>query len=912
MSRDEQFALVATKLRPPRLAQTAIARGALLSRLSSCSSHRVTLISAPAGYGKTTSVCQWLDTIDRPFAWLSLDQHDSHPQNFVRYLIAAIQFALPHAQMTMATSLASVPMLAPHQVADWILRDLADLNSPLVIVLDDYHTIDDIYIHTVIRRLVAQLVPQVHIVISTRADPPLPLVRLRLQGDLADIRSNDLRFSSAEIAQLLEPLVELPEPSRLVDRIGRVTEGWPSGIQLAALSLQQTHSAESLIDWLPEKLDQMYVEYLLDELFREVEPSTQLLLARMAIFERVSAPLIELVRPENYSGPAAEKLIASLWGSNYFLTSLDQNGIWYQFHDLIRSFLLKELTRRQSGETISTLHLQASNWFYQQGLQQEAVEHAFLCGDDSHVIRSAEQAAVAAIQANDWQRLDLLLGTLPAPVTERPLLLLAKAYLHNYQNNYDSVPALLDAATAGLTTPPVKYSPDELRVIDGQIQALRALTAARIGMYEDAIRHAERAEESLPDFMETARGYAGFARNFALIRRGSGDDLRTQIQASLQQLDRCKEPQVLRRLMAFSFALYDDANLWLMRDLVFQLKPAARQIGQPLFLGWVDFWLGWMHYQRNSLAAAAESFSRVIAARDAVHIRAYVESATGMALTLNSLGQVDESKQCVVDLHRFAMRWGMVDLGRIAGSLAVRLSIDINCDEYMPFAPMSIPQVPVSRGHSGMWEWPPATIVRSCLRGTSTHGLAEVDAYLRQCEETEREVRSTRRAIELGMLRARLSHHRGDRQAALGALRTAVARAAPGGTLRLIADDAADLVPYLAELRKAGQAPVYMDALWAAVADGAESQNTPPAKTPQMGHVPGDVPALDEALTFRELEVLSYIQQGQSNKEIAKYLTISPSTVRKHTINIYGKLQVANRTQAAARARQLNLSLPRL
>ena len=903
---EQPFHLV-TKIFPPRLAGIAIPRDAIKARLASFAARRLTLVSASAGYGKTTSICLWLSTLDRSHAWLSLDKHDNNLRPFVRYLLAAIQSTRPNSCLTTAAYLESVPLAEPYQLADVLLNDLAELTAPLVIVLDDYHAIEDHHIHAFMSRVVTHLVPEVHFVIITRADPPFPLARMRLEGQLAEIRSKDLRFTESEASQLLRDSVDLPLQSDVVEKIDQLAEGWPVGLKLAAISLQQKRNPEAVISQLSMQPDRVFADYLFAELLQHLDPPLQVLLARTAIFERLSEPLVELVRPADLAVSISAEFISSLWTSSFFLSALDLDGTWYRFHHLVRKFLLQQLALIESPETVRNLHLQASVWFLEHGLLKEAVEHACLCGDESYMVRSAEAGVYDAIIDNNWRLLELWLDALPNSMKSRPLFMVAEAYLQHFLNNFDAVPTMLVAAAARLAEDTSGYSNDELRKLDGLIQALHAMAAAILGEYEEAINHAEQAELKLPESIVSILSFAQFARYSAMIELGHGEAMLTNVRTQLRSEANAMDARLLRKLLAFAQEYYFSADLALLNEIALYIEYVAQRIDQPFFKGWSNFCLGWFHYQCNELDVSAEYFTQTIEARDSVHLRAYADCICGLALSLYGLGKPQETKQHVANLYEFARKRGIVKLMLVAESLETRLVIRGAPRGYSSKAKLTISLLPTDGMNIEVWEWPVLTVIREHLWRQSSGALKEADTRLRVCGELLQTRRITRHSVEVAVLNSKLNHLRGNSQAALEALRVAVDLAAPGGALRLVADDAGDLEAYLVALRDADHASGYVDEVLAVVASDTQLYRTTSATPTGRAESNGLIAINGDTLTNRELEVLDLVKQGLTNKEIASSLSLSPSTVRKYTISIYDKLQVSNRTQAAAKARQLNL-----
>ena len=433
------------------------------------------------------------------------------------------------------------------------------------------------------------------------------------------------------------------------------------------------------------------------------------------------------------------------------------------------------------------------------------------------------------------------------------------------------------------------------------------MAATLLGHDEDAISHAEQAELKLPESMASVLGFAQFARYNAMIHLGHGEAMLTRIRTQLHSETAKMDAHLLRKLLAIAGEYYDGADLVLLKEVALHMEYVAQRIDQPFFKGWTSLFHGWIHYQCNELSAAEEHFAQAIEARESIHLRAYVDCVCGMALTLYGLGRPQHAQQHIVNLYEFARTRGLVNMSVVAESIEMRLAI-LGAPSGCSFqAKSSISRLPANEMTIDLLEWPSLTVARERLWRQSNVALDEADTRLRVCGDLLQTRRITRRNVEVAVLHSKLNHLRDNPHAALEALRVAVDLAAPGGALRLIADDAGGLEAYLVALRDAGHASVYVNEVLAVVAGDAQLSSATSATPTGRAESNGLIAINGDTLTNRELEVLDLVKQGLTNKEIARSLSLSPSTVRKYTISIYDKLQVSNRTQAAAKARQLDL-----
>ena len=366
--------LIKTKLRPPAIATDAVLRPRLLARLARTQARKLTLISAPAGTGKTTLVAQWLAKDPRPVAWYSLDQGDSSLSAFFTYLVAAIQSVYPLACAGAAALVHASTEPPPDHLAAHLINELAELPDDLVLVLDDYHFVHDAPVHDLLANLIAHQPPQVHLVIATRREPALPLSALRAAGQMVELRMHDLRFLPAEIQEFVEKTIERPMPATLLPVLDRQTEGWGVGLRLASLSLLSAESEQEMHSLAMdlEQTKRHVLDYLMDEVLAHQSAEIQRFLLHTSVLERMCAPLCAvLLAPAEAGGPdeaeslpvaeqggrsQAQQLLERIEAANLFVISLDAGRRWYRYHALFRELLVARLQSTVSAADLARLH----------------------------------------------------------------------------------------------------------------------------------------------------------------------------------------------------------------------------------------------------------------------------------------------------------------------------------------------------------------------------------------------------------------------------------------------------------------------------------------------------------------------------------------------------------------------------
>jgi len=399
-------ALIATKLHVPPLRANLVLRPRLIERLEQGlrGGHRLTLVSAPAGFGKTTLLSEWADSVGEPTAWLSLDEEDNDPARFLAYLLAALRQIDPSIGETAQLMLQAPQPPPPQSLLTSLINDLAALPASCILVLDDYHLIQTMPIHQQLAFLLEHLPPQAHLVIATREDPPLPLARLRARDQIAEIRQSDLTFTEEETADFLRRVMGLDLSSSDIATLGRRTEGWIAGLQLAALSMRNTEDLEGFVASFAGS-HRYILDYLVEEVFRQQSSELQDFLLKTSILEHLTSPLCNAVTGRG----DAQQVLAGLDQANLFVVRLDESRQWYRYHRLFR-----DLLRTQRADLdLASLHQRAARWYAENGFLDKAMHHALAAQDWDEAERLLGPAAGQAIASGRFATATRWFAALP-------------------------------------------------------------------------------------------------------------------------------------------------------------------------------------------------------------------------------------------------------------------------------------------------------------------------------------------------------------------------------------------------------------------------------------------------------------------------------------------------------------------
>ncbi|HKO86643.1 MAG TPA: LuxR C-terminal-related transcriptional regulator [Actinomycetota bacterium] len=902
--------LLATKLYVPRPPPGFVPRSRLLDQLNQGLARGLLLVCAPAGFGKTSLLADWARPGHRPVAWLSLDHGDNDPARFWRHVTAALDRVRPGLAEQVA------PLLGPPAPGSFeglvtaLINQLAVQPDQALLVLDDYHLIEAQPVHASVGFLLEHRPAGLQLLLTSRADPPLPLARLRGRGQLAELREADLRFTAEEAAALLRALVGSDLPDGAVAELAARTEGWAAGLQLAGLSLQRQADVAGFVASFSGS-HRYVLDYLAEEVLDRQPAEVRGFLLETSLLERLSGELCNAVTGRTDSQDMLERLERA----NLFLVPLDEVRGWWRYHhlfaDLLRARLLQERSKR-----VSELHRNAAGWCEEHGLADDAVRHAVAAGDAEWAVRLVERHIDALLLRSEGATLTRWLAALPAElVSSRPRLLLTQALVALVSGGVDAAEGLLDAAE----------------------RALAATTGAADEPYEPSVGRATSLVANVPATIAVGRA-------FLAELRGDADQ---EIRFAHQALAELGEGE---RMLDVYTRLHLAVAEWLSGRLPQAERALAsclaewRAAGERFLTALSCYYLGQVQRAQGRLDAALETYrqAREVAAgpsRSALPAAgiAYV----GLAEVVYQRGELDTALRHVtvgIELCR-QLAYGQPLATGLATLAWIRQAQDDagGALEAIGEAERAAP----SPGVTSLLNPVPAQRARLLLaqgevaeaaRWVRARGLDAEDeptyprereylvlarvllasdvpdralALLERLHAQAVAQARTGSVIEVRTLQALALAATDDEAGALASLGEALARAAPEGHLRVFVDEGAPMAALLGKLtsarkaRAAAAADIPLDYLARlAVAFARDGRH---------GRRAVVVPRLVEPLTDRELQVLRLMAVGKPNREIAEELVVVLDTVKKHVAHILDKLGAANRIQAIARAREFGL-----
>ena len=902
--------LLETKLYVPRSRVSVVRRPRLIEVLNQCSSEKVTIVVAPAGFGKTTLVAEWIAETrkgDIAAAWLSLDPGDNEPRRFWRYVVAALQRIHPDVGVEANAQLES-PQHPPIDAAlTALINDVEALGCELTLILDDYHVIESAEIHDAMAFLLERVPSRMHLVIASRSDPPLALARLRVRGELTELRADELRFTLDEAAAFLRGMsvdVSAGDMARLEAR----TEGWIAGLKLAALSMKGRDSS-AFVDSFSG--DNRYVaDYLVEEVLRsEREPVRRFLLAT-ALLDRFSAPLSEAVTGER----DAQQLLEDLERRGLFVIALDDRREWYRYHHLFADVLQKQLRSRDPNGAC-VFHERASAWHEAHGSRGDAIRHALAAEDDERAAALLERTwpeKDRSYESRTW--LDQVKSLPESVVRARPVL--AMGYAWALLNNGELEPAELRLreveASLGNSSDgrPIIGDEERFRPLPAELAAARVYLTQSLGSVPGTLEHAKRALDLIP--LDDAVGRTTGTALVALALWGRGDldaahrvfsDALTMMRASGHELDAIRGTFVPGDIRAAQGRLREAARIYEQGLASAREVRSAAQETDELYLG-----LSELHREWNDLDAAIACLDAITrSASSALHMGNKMRWGTAMASVRMAQGDPNAALVLLDEAERHERR-DPVPRARPIPAMRARIHIaQERLHEASDWA--SRVKVGVQDELSYLREYEHLTFARLLI---ARHAASGDDRVLRDALQLLERLRVAAQTggrigsvIEALTLESLVQQAMGSTRTALECLGQALSVAEAEGFQRVFLDHGMRMRDLLRHAVTRGLAGEYARRILA----GFDVRV--PASSAARTNRPGDVreaavPALP-VLTARELEILRLIAAGLRNQEIGDHLSISVATVKRHIANAYTKLGAGHRTEALARAKELKL-----
>ncbi len=880
--------LLQTKFHQPALPARRVSRPHLVARLEEGlrAGRVVSLISAPAGYGKSSLAIEWSRQTSRPYAWLQLDEGDNDPARFFLYFIAALQKVQPDFGAEVAVSLAAGQLPAQDILAGLLADDLLRAPRPLLLFLDDLQVIHETAVFNGLQALVSRVPEKLHLAVLTREDPSFPLARLRAQNLLTEIRAADLRFSTAEIQDFYRAVIPLELSADDLAVLEKRTEGWAAGLQLAGLSMQGREDLHAFIQSLNGS-HRFILGYLTEEVLHRQPEYIQDFLLKTSILKQLNGSLCDALTGRSDSAELLEELLAA----NLFLIPLDDSGQWYRYHGLF-SELLFSLLKRSQGEQINEYHQRASRWLSEHGRALDAVDHSLAAGDYARAIELMEENILSMLGGGHLWRVDGWIRALPPEWLGRSVKInLGFAWVYLLRSNFERVAFHFGQARSALESQPETPGAEKLRA---EILALEANFLQTQGKVKEAIAAGQEALRLADAGDFRLRGLASLALGGALRQADQFDQAVETLQEAIRLTQESKD---------FVTGMLSTGQLVLMALDFGRLRLAAEAAERslrwledsptapPPIIGVIFSTLGMVGLERGQMETAREYMQRGLKlARFSGHNASIISIQTNMARLHLYERDFEQAKICLDEAWRLfiAGAAGWLRPGLIARQAQYELARgDAAAAEAVLRENGILPE--------GEVRLPAGEAYLVWVRLLAAHGEAGIEqglALTRRIIERAQTVKRSSLVMLANLHQALLLESADRRDEALFSLRAALELAEPEGFIQPFLEAGGPIASLLVDC---GDLPY------------ARRVQSAFAAIPTASSAAGVRSPLPEPLTERELEVLRLLAEGLSYAEVAEHLVVSLNTVRYHVKGLYGKLGVDRQTRAVEMARKLGL-----
>jgi LuxR family maltose regulon positive regulatory protein len=898
--------LLTTKLYRPLATPDLEPRTLLINRLERNRMRPLTLISAPAGYGKSMLASMWLETSGCTSGWVSLDENDNDLHTFVSYLLAALHKAFPTLQFKTKLVL-EAPQAQPVPVfARYLLNDLDKIQEPFILVLDDIHLIREQAVFDLLKELLLHPPRFVHLVLIGRSDPPLPINSWRARGQVTEIRTKDLRLTPQQAAWLLNKLLNHQIDNEIAAEWTRMTEGWVTALRLAALSLR----VRTLEDDLQVKTqgDIRYLkEYLLAEVLSRLPVVYQAWLLKTALFDRFCPLLIENVcqsetDPTDLSG---ESFVEWLEHNNLFLIALDDQGEWFRFHHLFQGFLQDMLKTQLSPTDIAALYSRASEWCSKHHLLEEALQYALAAGEVENAVHLVESHRYELMDTEQWHRLERWLNFLPTNVVaQSPQLICAKAYIAVYRGQDHELMSSLQHAAQLLAN--LAPGTEEHVIVQNELAVIYAALDNMAGQPARSLSRAESSLKLLPRRALHIRSIAIAVKAVSLQMLGDLNRGVTAIRDTLTE-DSWSSGLQATLMHYLCIAFFQQGDLGSVLNSARTGLWITEKLQAPQTLSFCRYHLGIAHYLRNEFTQADPHLQALLQER-AISAPSYlIHGSFSLALIYFAQGRTAEALN-TIDLVEDHCR-ETNHLQALDFITAFRVELAIRQGKLLEALQLNQNVVYELRPPIWFFYVPQLTPIKLLLADGNDVSLKEARTRLDVLDRDMHRINRRNVRLDVLALSALVCAAQGDEPAAIEKLHTALELGFRGGNIRSFADlgvPMANLLRHMKEKETESEVAGYIDQILAAVPESVQADKIYQNVLTGTGKKSTET-LLIEPLTRRERQVLKQLPKDITLQEIANQLSISPATVYTHTKNIYSKLDVHKREEAVQRAKDLGL-----
>lgn len=915
-----ELVLLTAKLRRPRVTRNLVVRPRLLTMLDEGLAGPMSVVVAPAGFGKTSLVSSWLEELKAgfrpglplvPAVWLTLDEGDSDPNMFLQYFIGALRTIFPDAgAKSLALLTAQQPPSLDH-VATTLSNEIEWLPSSFIVVLDEVENLRGRAVLDFLTTWTRHWPRPLHLILISRQDPALPLPKMRARGKVIEVRGRDLRFTDDETAEFLERTWGGPLDPAVMDTIQHSLEGWIAGLRMVALSVEAKDNPEALSRMLLEE-NHMVAGYILDEVLRQQTPDVQRFLLRLSVTEQFNESLSQALVCDVDPDCDVRALLDFLERNELFVSRLDARHEWYRMHRLFQDHLLRRLVQQDGEEAVADLRRRAASWLAGHGLIDRALNHALDANDPALAAEFMIQGYRDVLNRTNWSMLERWLALLPGDIIESsPELLLMRAWSHGLRWELGTALLVAEQAEALLAAedtgdgPPAAEETARAALLRGQIVTLKAQNEYFRNQHERAVAYCREALALLPLEWDYVRRAAVVFLGPALYASGQGAEAERFVTAAYSaEIDK-SSAFALRLLLVQALNALQAGRLETVQQIAEVKLRGADKHQDSLGQGWAHYLLGYVAYQYNDLQQAELHYSAAAELRYTTQLLVSRSGLTGLASIYQVQGKTEQARRIVAELSQLDLELsGQETILTVAARARLALmqgdlAAADTWSQGIPLPPADQPLMP--------WiEEPLLTRINVLIACNRPGDVALALEALDVMEEIAVRTHSVRSLVAIRALRAMGQLAQGNAVSARKSLIEAVELARRTGQRRLFIDLGPNMTKLLNQIAAHHTVSETVRGLLAAIAEADQTRPSAPVGEAARN---GDI-VLSDDLTPRELQILSLMVEPMSLAEISKQLHIEPSTAKRHTINLYHKLGVHSRWEAVAAAVELGILSP--
>ena len=889
--------ILRTKLHRPPVTDDLIWRRRLHDRLNEHLRVPMVLISAPAGYGKSVLASQWAASLDEPCAWITLDPTDTELSVFASYVVAAIRTYFPEA-CGECDALIEAPVPVPVEVlACNLLNGLDAIDGSFLLVLDDYHNIaPGSEVHGLIQLLNDHPTPKMRLILTTRRDPPLPIASWRARGTVAEVRLNELKFTTKEISDLLSKNLHFEARGRALTNLEEQTEGWIVAIRLLFLYARHLEDPGAFFEGLEGGIRDTR-DYLIEEVLSRQTGQVRDWLLRSSILDRFCPELCEVVGGRN-ADPSRPSLtgqgfLATIHRESLFTIALDSQGEWYRYHHLFQELLQKLLQRDLDPAELSELHLRAAAWFEENGYIDEALDHALRAEDVDAASETFLRHRMSEIDADRWYVVERWFLRLRPVIEQKNLgMLMSEAWIALFRFQIERIPVLLEESEPLLADAPADSS--EL----GEWSFFQGCFAYWDADAARSIAELEKSLTLLPGKRGLPSGICELYLGMARCMDGEKDLALQKLEERIRLDDPAHDVYHSQLIGTRIILCLVSADAVRVHSEAERLRTLTTRSGIHNSGAWCDYLQGGAYLQAMELERAEEYFA--LAAQDTYVLepRAVLDSLAALALSLQLQGRSEESSRTLSRMEEAAQRYSTTEDVELAESCRARIAL-LRGESDLPLHWALRPMLPFALPNFFLWlEVPALTQARVLIRQADESHLEGVLEQLQAIRSLVSGCHYSAALIEVRLLES-LALARLDRtDEALASLKLALEASAQGHWGRPFFEAGAPLIPLLQTLQQRGEGGAWLERLLEEVSFPPKEPSSRPTGTRGSVRTIEGSEMMIEELTDRELDILKLLSKRLYNKEIAEQLCISSHTVNDHLKHIYQKLGVHNRREA--------------